>query len=71
MLQQQEHGSVFCIHRRFVPCWDIAWRIPWLVDMELGRVSSEDEKRVSYREKHLQREHIFMNFHCPTRELAK
>ena len=33
-----------------------------------GRVSSEDEKRVCSRETRFQREHIFMNINCPTRE---
>jgi len=37
----------------------------------LGRVSSEDEKRVCYRWTHLQREHIFKIFKCPTREWVK
>ena len=37
----------------------------------LWRVSSEDEKRVCSCETHLQREHIFKNFNCPTREWAK
>ena len=35
---------------------------------DLGRVSSEEEKRVRSCEMRLQREHIFKNFHCPTRE---
>ena len=34
----------------------------------LGRVSGDDQKRVSYRGTRLQREHIFKNFNCPTRE---
>ena len=37
----------------------------------LGRISSEDEKRVCYCEKRSQCEHIFKNFNCPTREIAK
>ena len=36
-----------------------------------GRVSSEDEKRVWFREKRSQCEHIFKNFNCPTRDWAK
>ena len=36
----------------------------------LGRVSSEDEKRVCPCETRLQREHLIKNFHCPTRECA-
>ena len=36
-----------------------------------GCVSSEDEKRVWFREKRSQCEHIFKNFNCPTREWAK
>ena len=42
-----------------------------LVIQENGRVSGEDEKRVCSRWTCLQREHIFKNFHCSTRELAK
>ena len=38
---------------------------------DLGRVSSEEEKRVCSRWTRSQREHIFKNFNCPKREWAK
>ena len=39
--------------------------------VDIGRVSSEVEKRVLFPETWSQREHIFMNFDCPKREWAK
>ena len=39
----------------------------WVATL-LGRVSSEDEKRVCSCETRLQHKHIFKNLNCPTRE---
>ena len=52
----------------------IWWQFGCVFDCHIsywGRVSSEDEKRVSSCDTRSQREHILKNFNCPMREWAK